>query len=170
MSSSASGPVWLQGAVPGIPDLLQHVAHALIECNNDVRDLLGNTPPERVWARPNGAASVGFHVRHSMGSLDRLFTYARGEPLSASQLATLAAEKTMDASTATPAQLQSDFAAGVERALDQLRSTPAATLLERREVGRARLPSTVIGLLSHAGDHTYRHVGQAITTARVVAG
>ena len=168
MSSSASGPVWLQGPVAGVPDLLQHVAHALIECGNDVRDLLEKLPPERVWARPNGAASVGFHVRHSMGSLDRLFTYARGDALSATQLATLASEKEMDASTATPTQLKADYAAAIERALEQLRRTSAATLLDGREVGRARLPSTVIGLLSHAAEHTYRHVGQAITTARVL--
>ena len=168
MSSSASGPVWLQGPVAGVPDLLQHVAHALIECGNDVRDLLEKLPPERVWARPNGAASVGFHVRHSMGSLDRLFSYARGEALSATQLATLASEKEMDASTATPAQLKADYAAAIDRAMEQLRRTPAATLLDGREVGRARLPSTVMGLLSHAAEHTYRHVGQAITTARVL--
>ena len=170
MSSSASGPVWLQGAVPGVPDLLQHVAHALIECADDVRNLLDRLPADRVWARPKGAASVGFHVRHSMGSLDRLFTYARGEALTAAQLATLAGEKQMDASTASAAQLQADFATGVEHALEQLRRTSPETLLQRREVGRARLPSTVIGLLSHAGEHTYRHIGQAITTARVIAG
>jgi len=103
-----------------------------------------------------------------MGSLDRLLTYARGDALSPTQLATLAAEKGMDASTATPTQLQSDFAAAVARALDQLRATSPATLLDAREVGRARLPSTVLGLLSHAAEHTYRHVGQAITTARVI--
>jgi hypothetical protein len=105
-----------------------------------------------------------------MGSLDRLFTYARGESLTDAQLATLAAEKTMNASTATPDQLAADYQSAVARALEQLRRTSLDTLLEAREVGRARLPSNVIGLLVHAGDHTYRHVGQAITTAKIVRG
>ena len=168
MSSSSSGPVWLQGPVPGVPELLQHVAHALIECDNDVRDLLGRLSPDLLWSRPAGAASVGFHIRHSMGSLDRLFTYARGEALSERQLAVLAGEKTLGPDSVAPDQLGPDFSAAIIRALDQLRRTPVDSLLDPREVGRAKLPSTVIGLLSHAGDHTYRHVGQALTTAIVV--
>ena len=165
-----SGPVWLQGPIAGVPDLLQPVAHALVEAANDVRDLLANLTAEETWSRPHGAASVGFHVRHSQGSLDRLLTYARGESLSAAQLAVLGAEKSLDASAAGPQLLAADFGAAIDRALEQLRSTLPDTLLERREVGRARLPSTVVGLLAHAGDHTYRHVGQAITTARIVKG
>ena len=170
MSSSHSGPVWLQGPIEGVPPLLQPVAHALVEAANDIRTLLADMSNEVAWTRPYGAASVGYHVRHSMGSLDRLFTYARGESLNETQLAALAAEKTMDASTATVEQLASDYDAAVRRAVDQLRRTSPDTLLEPREVGRAKLPSNVLGLLVHAGDHTYRHVGQAITTARVVRG
>ena len=164
------GPVWLQGPIEGVPALLQPVAHALVEAEEDVRALLTSLSPEVVWARPGGAASVGYHVRHAVGSLDRLFTYARGEGLSEAQLAALAAEKTLSAKSATPSQLVEQFAAGIERALEQLRETDASRLLEKREVGRARLPSNVIGLLVHAGDHTYRHVGQAITTAKIVTG
>lgn len=105
-----------------------------------------------------------------MGSLDRLFTYARGETLNESQLATLASEKSMDRDAATPAQLASDFAAAIQKALGQLRATSEGSLLDPREVGRAKLPSNVLGLLVHAGDHTYRHIGQMITTARIVEG
>lgn len=169
MNKPSAGPVWLQGPIAGVPPLLQPVAHALVESNDDVQALMPTLPMELVWARPGHVASVGFHVRHAMGSLDRLFTYARGEALSQIQLATLAAEKTMGRNTATPGELAKDFAAAVERAVAQLRSTPEADLLARREVGRAKLPSNVIGLLVHAGDHTYRHVGQAITTAKLVA-
>ena len=168
MTHHPPGPVWLQGPISGVPDYLQHVAHALIECSNDVRELLSGMSRELVWTRPNGAASVGFHVRHSMGSLDRLCTYARGEPLDDAQLATLAAEKSMDARTASPEQLLSDFTTAIDRAIAQLRATPPASLLEHRDVGRGKLPSTVLGLLSHAGEHTYRHIGQAVTTARIV--
>ena len=170
MPPHITGPVWLHGPVDGVPDLLQPVAHALIEAAQDVRTLLATVTPEQTWTRPHGAASVGFHVRHSMGSLDRLLTYARGEALNETQLATLAAEKSMDAAAGAPGQLASDFDAAIDRALDQLRSTAPDTLLDRREVGRAKLPSTVLGLLAHAADHTYRHAGQAITTARIVTG
>jgi hypothetical protein len=163
------GPVWLQGPIDGVPALLQPVAHALVEAQEDVRALVSPMSMDAVWARPNSAASVGFHVRHAMGSLDRLFTYARGEALSDSQLETLKAEKSMDR-VATPAALVADFAHAIDRALEQLRGTREHDLLAHREVGRARLPSNVIGLLVHAADHTYRHVGQAITTAKIVTG
>jgi hypothetical protein len=164
------GPVWLHGPIDGVPDLLQPVAHALIEAAQDVRTLLARVTPEQTWTRPHGAASVGFHVRHSMGSLDRLLTYARGGGLSEAQLATLSAEKNLDARVGGPAQLSADFDDAIDRALQQLRSTSRDALLDPREVGRAKLPSNVLGLLAHAADHTYRHVGQAVTTAKIVAG
>ena len=170
MPPHTTGPVWLQGPIDGIPALLQPVAHALIEAAQDVRRLLAELTPEQTWMRPHGAASVGFHVRHCMGSLDRLMTYARGDALSAEQLATLAAEKSMDSSVGGPKELSVDFDLAVDRALEQLRCTPAERLLEPREVGRAKLPSDVLGLLSHAAEHTYRHVGQAVTTAKIVNG
>lgn len=167
---SPPGPVWLHGPVPGVPPLLQPVAHALVEASQDVQALLFGMSQDRLWTRPAGAASVGYHVVHAMGSLDRLFTYARGESLSALQLEALAAEKSLDAAAGTPDQVARAFAHITERALAQLRATPTESLLEPREVGRARLPSNVIGLLGHAADHTYRHVGQAITTAKVAGG
>lgn len=170
MTLPTSGPVWLQGPIGGVPPLLQPVAHALVEAANDVRDLLAGLTPEQAWARPGGAASVGFHLLHAMGSLDRLFTYARGEALSPRQLATLAGEKSLDASAGGPADIARAVEAAVSASLEQLRRTDAELLLDHRDVGRAKLPSNVIGLLAHAADHTYRHVGQAITTARVVRG
>jgi uncharacterized damage-inducible protein DinB len=163
------GPVWLQGPIDGVPALLQPVAHALVEAEQDVRALVSPLSMDAAWSRPNNAASVGFHVRHAIGSLDRLLTYARGEALSDAQLETLKAEKTMDR-VATPSELVKEFSQAIDRAVAQLRMTGERDLLSPREVGRARLPSNVIGLLVHAGDHTYRHVGQAITTAKIVAG
>jgi uncharacterized damage-inducible protein DinB len=111
---------------------------------------------------------VGFHVRHAAGSIDRLLTYARGEQLSAAQLARLAAEGDPDRSAGAAERLVAEFDAAIERALHQVRTTPESTLLHPRSVGRARLPSTVIGLLVHVAEHTQRHVGQLVTTARVV--
>jgi hypothetical protein len=162
---------WLRGAVPGVPPLLQPVAHALLQAVEDVRRVVPPLGGEALWARPGGAASVGFHVRHAAGSLDRLFTYARGETLSEAQRAALARETApAEQGTASAAELVAAFEAQVERALAQLRETPEDRLTERREVGRARLPSTVLGLLFHAAEHTQRHVGQTITTAKVVQG
>jgi uncharacterized damage-inducible protein DinB len=158
--------VWLRGPIDGVPASLQPVAHSLLQSREEVTALLSGLSTERIWHIHNGAASVGFHVRHAMGSLDRLFTYARGTTLSDAQRHVLAQESEPDPDLAAE-DLQAAFAAAVERSLDQLRSTDAATLTDVRRVGRARLPSTVLGLLFHAAEHTQRHVGQAITTRKL---
>jgi hypothetical protein len=103
-----------------------------------------------------------------MGSLDRLFTYARGEKLTLDQLGYLKAEGNADAPPNTASALIEAFDDAVERALAQLRGTAESTLLDHRGVGRAQLPSTVLGLLFHAAEHTQRHVGQLVTTAKIV--
>jgi hypothetical protein len=159
---------WLRGPVPGIPPLLQPVAHALVLAMEDVRRTVDPLSVAHLWARPGGASSVGFHVRHASGSLDRLFTYARGEALSNEQLAFLACEGEPGSPPPEAAALAQEFERQVDRALSQLRDTPESTLLEPRGVGRLQLPSTVLGLLVHTAEHTQRHVGQIITTARIV--
>jgi hypothetical protein len=160
--------VWLRGPVPEVLPLLQPVAHALLQAAEEVRSVVGPLSPAHLWARPGGAASVGFHVRHAAGSLDRLFTYARGEGLSAEQRAFLDAEAAPGSPPAEAADLASAFERQVGRALEQLRRTEESTLLVARGVGRRQLPSTVLGLLVHAAEHTQRHVGQIVTTARIV--
>lgn len=159
---------WLRGPLDGIPTQLQPVAHALVQALEDVERAAGPLSPEELRARPGGAASVGFHLRHLAGSTDRLLAYARGEQLSPAQLAFLAAEE--EEAGAGPAELLAGVRAAVERAMEQLRATPEAALDESREVGRGRLPSSVRGLLYHVGEHTARHAGQTVTTARVVRG
>jgi len=160
--------VWLRGPVPDIPGLLQPVAHALLQCREELTAKLTGLTPEQIWERPNGVASIGFHARHAAGSLDRLFTYARGERLSSAQQAALAAEASPDLTPNAAAALVAAFDEAVERALEQLRTTSETTVLEPRGVGRAQLPSTVLGLLFHAAEHTQRHVGQLVTTAMLV--
>src|SRR5258705_5810555 len=135
--------------------MLQPVAHALLQCREEMTATLTALAPAQIWERPNGAASIGFHARHAAGSLDRLFTYARGELLSPAQHAALAGEEDPDPSPDIAATLIAGFDAAVERALEQLRATPEAVLLERRGVGRAQLPSTVLRLLFHAAEHTH---------------
>jgi uncharacterized damage-inducible protein DinB len=161
--------VWLRGqAVEGVSALLQPVAHSLLQSREEVERLLTPASAERLWTRRNGAASIGFHVLHAIGSLDRLFTYARGAMLSDAQLLVLKQEATDDPDL-TVDDLAVAFAAAVERALDQLRGTAESTLTHARAVGRARRPSTVIGLLVHAAEHTQRHVGQATATLRLLS-
>jgi hypothetical protein len=160
--------VWLRGPLPDIAPLLQPVAHSLLQCRSEVRETLPSLERAHVWARPGGAASIGYHARHAIGSLDRLLTYARGEQLSPAQLDALKVEGHPNRDLAISDTLVAEFDAAVERALIQVRATKESTLTEPREVGRARLPSTVIGLLFHAAEHTQRHVGQLVTTSRIV--
>lgn len=162
--------VWLRGPVEAVPALLQPVAHGLLQCREEFSSVVTGLTANRIWTTPSGAASIGFHVRHAAGSLDRLFTYARGEQLSSEQRAALAAEGAPDLTPNVGASLLAAFHDAVERALAQLRNTDESSLAEARSVGRAQLPTTVIGLLFHAAEHTQRHAGQAVTTARVVAG
>ena len=160
--------VWLRGErVDGVGTALQPVAHALLQAMEDVEHAASGLSVDELWAKPGGAASTGFHLRHLAGSLDRLTTYARGEPLSEVQLAALRTEQEPGASAK---EVLARVRATIERALGQLRATPDASLDDPREVGRGRLPSSVRGLLYHAGEHTTRHAGQAITTAKIVRG
>lgn len=160
--------VWLRGPVDGFEPLLMPVAHALLQVREDLERLAARVPAGHVWLRPGGAASIGFHVRHTGGALDRLFTYARGESLTEAQVRAARAEGVAGEPPAALPAIVSDVHAIIDRGLDQLRSTTADALLQPRRVGRAGLPSTTLGLLFHAAEHSTRHVGQAITTARVL--
>jgi uncharacterized damage-inducible protein DinB len=158
--------VWLRGPIAGVPPHLQPVAHSLLQSREEIARVLDGLTPAGIWAVHAQAASIGFHVLHAIGSLDRLFTYARGEELSDAQRRVLARESAPDPQ-GTASDLVAAFEAAVERALDQLRRTDESTLTATREVGRAWLPSTVIGLLFHGAEHTQRHAGQALTTRRM---
>ncbi|MDF1501619.1 DinB family protein [Roseisolibacter sp. H3M3-2] len=160
---------WLRGPVPGVPPLLQPAAHALQQARELVARAGAALDAAGLWASPgNGAPSVGWHVLRAVGALDRLLTYARGAALDDRQRDTLAAEagpEPVDAAT-----LLAGFEARVAAALAQLAATPESSLLDPREVGRARLPSNVLGLLFHAAEHTQRHVGAVVATARATGG
>ena len=167
---SASPPeVWLRGPLPDYIDELQPVAHSLLQVREEI-DAIVSLPPETLWTRPGGAASIGFHLKHLAGSLDRLLTYASGKQLSAAQRQTLAEEEDDERSVPAerPDALVRAAQAAIDRALNQIRATPLCTLDEPRDVGRDRLPSTVLGLLFHAAEHAQRHSAQIITTAKVV--
>lgn len=163
-----SREVWLRGPLSDVPPLVQPIAHALLQAREEVSALMQDFPAHLLWERPANVASVGFHLQHLTGVLDRLFTYARGEVLSPNQLAALASEGKPDDTSLSAQELVNPFNEQVEKAIAQLRSTDEQTLTEVRGVGRAQLPSTVIGLLTHAAEHTMRHVGQLTVTVRVI--
>ena len=165
--TTAQTEAWQRGPVPGFEPLLMPVVHALIQAREDLERLITTVPPDHVWRRPGGAASIGFHVRHAGGALDRLFTYARGQALSDAQRAALKSEGEPGEPAAVLQTLVADVTRIIDAAMEQLRATPRDSLLEDRKVGRAGLPATVLGLLFHAAEHTTRHVGQAITTALI---
>jgi len=156
--------VWLRGSLPDIPALLNPVAHALLQAREEVGALMKNFPEERLWDRPGGVASAGFHLQHLTGVLDRLFTYARGGKLTTTQLAALTGE---GHGTMTVRELVEAFYQQVERSIEELRTIDESKLTNARKVGRGELPSTVIGLLVHAAEHVQRHVGQLLVTVRV---
>ena len=160
---------WQRGPVPDVPAPLQPVAHILLQVRDSVGELAEGLTEAQWNARPASVASAAFHVRHIAGVIDRLFTYARGESLSDAQFGTLRAEGDHLALEDVPAALDA-LRSRVDAALAQLRATDPATLADARSVGRARLPSTVIGCLVHGAEHAMRHVGQLSVTARVVRG
>ena len=143
------------------------VVHALLQVKEDIDDLAATLSEAQLWTRPPGAASTGFHIRHIAGSTERLLTYARGEQLSAEQLA---AAKREPSESLSLKELSVELHRALDGALAQVRATSVDSLLEERTVGRAGLPSTTIGLLFHLAEHASRHAGQAITTARILAG
>jgi uncharacterized damage-inducible protein DinB len=157
---------WQTGPVAGVPPLLQPVAHALLNCREQLNDALEGLSADQLLARPANAASIDYHVRHAIGSLDRLFTYARGEALSDHQREYLAGEK--NPSKFDAGDLIGQFEAAIDSALSQLRATDEATLTDARTIGRAQLPSTVMGLLFHGAEHTARHTGQVVTMSKIV--
>lgn len=157
---------WLSGPIDGVLPELQPAAHMLTQSAHELAAATANLTDAQLWAMPGGAASVGFHLRHIAGSTDRLLTYARGSPLSDAQRAALADEAKPDQSTLP--QLLTLAHDAIDRVLAELRSARREALFEERQVGRARLPSSVFGLLYHIAEHTVRHTGQIIATCRAV--
>lgn len=160
--------VWQRGSVAGFDPLLMPLAHAFMQVQEDMRGLAERVSPEDAWARPGGAASIAFHIRHIAGATDRLLTYARGETLSDAQRAALKSEGADPERRPSLRELVNDAVAALDQALDQVRATSKDSLLQERKLGRAGLPTNVAGLLFHAAEHATRHTGQAITTAKIL--
>lgn len=161
---------WLRGPLPGVPASLQPAAHAFVMAREDVEAAVAGLSDAAIWAAPAGVTSIGFHLAHLSGSTDRLLTYARGAALDEEQRAALGRERMIAVERPPLARLLEGWRTTVDRALAQLVATDPATLGDPRAVGRAQLPSTVLGLLFHAAEHASRHTGQIVTTAKLVRG
>lgn len=159
--------VWLRGPLQDIPVLLQPVAHAILQSQEEIHQYTQSLPEHLLWERPAGTASPGFHLQHIRGVLDRLFSYARKKPLSEAQLNYLQKEGQPDERISLK-ELILAVDQQILDSIDYLKKLDPATLTEFRAVGRQKLPSTHLGLLVHAAEHTQRHVGQLYVTIQVV--
>jgi uncharacterized damage-inducible protein DinB len=158
---------WLRGPVPGVDPLLAPVLAAFQQAREDLARYTEALTPEQIWAAPHGFGSAGFHLRHIAGSTGRLMTYLQGRELSEEQMAALRSEQ--DSGGPPRDELLRNLDAAFRAAEAIVRTIDPRTLAEPRFVGRKRLPATVIGLLTHIAEHTQRHVGQAISAAKLAA-
>jgi len=160
--------VWQRGPVEGVPPLLQPVAHALLQAREEVEQLMEGFPDRLLWESPANMASPAFHLEHMRGVVDRLFTYARAEALNDEQLNYLRAEGKQYLDDEVCKKLVAAFGKQVDKAVEQLEHTDPTTLTDARGIGRAQIPTTVIGLLFHTAEHVMRHAGQLLVTVKVL--
>jgi len=166
MTETTQPEPWLRGTLGDVPAVARAVLHALQLAKEDLEKWCGALSDAQLNARPGGVASVAFQIWHIARSVDRLLTYAEGRQLSEAQLKELKSE--MEPS-AEAAEVFSELRVQLRLAEQRIRAIAATEELEAvRAVGRRALPTTVGGLLVHVADHTQRHTGQAITTAKIV--
>jgi uncharacterized damage-inducible protein DinB len=156
---------WLRGTNQDMPAAPRATLHALELAREDLDRWCRDLTDQELHASPSGLPAVAFHLRHIARSLDRLLTYAEGRPLTKTQLASLKTE--MD-TAATRRLIFAELLAALETSAKRIRTLAAANLEQPRTVGKKSLPTTLGGLLVHVADHTQRHVGQAITTAKLL--
>lgn len=155
---------WLRGSLEGVHPLLAPTIHAYMQAREDIVRWTEALTDDQIWSCPHGLAPVGFQLRHIAGSVDRLTTYLQGEQLSREQLAAL--QREMEAG-ASRGELVDEVNLALDRSEVTIRSLDPGTLSDSRTVGRQHLPTTVIGLVVHLAEHTQRHVGELIVTAKL---
>ena len=158
---------WLRGTLTHIPAIPRAVLHALQLAGENVADWLPQLTDAEIHTKPFGLTPFAFHVRHIAHSLDRLLTYAEGEGLNVIQRAALHVELEPGI---TREALLAEFTSALREAEHRIRALPLDLLEEPRQVGAKQLPATLGGLLVHLADHTQRHAGQAVTTAKLLLG
>jgi len=156
---------WLRGTLADVPAVQRAVLHALGLAREDLERWCDGLSDEELHARPGGIAPVSFHLRHIARSMDRLLTYAEGNQLSPEQLALMKSEMETAGSRN---ELMAELVVAIAKSGKRIRAFLPAQMEEERKVGKKQLPTTVGGLLVHVADHTQRHTGQAIITAKVL--
>jgi uncharacterized damage-inducible protein DinB len=167
-TSPASAPYvepWLRGTYADVPAVGRAVLHALDLALDDLSKWTVGLKDEQAHAQPLGLTSIAFHLRHIARSTDRLLSYAEGKPLTEEQLAALKGEKQGDE---TLGMLLAEVEVSFSDAADRVRVLATADFNTFRGVGRKQLPTSIGGALIHVADHTQRHVGQVVTTAKVL--
>ncbi len=155
---------WLRGPVPGVNTLITPILYTFQQAREDLATHTTGLTCEQIWSTPHGFGSLGFHIRHIAGSTDRLITYLEEKQLSEKQMTALQIEHDPGASRQ---ELLAEMDASFQNAEAVVRALDPVILSDPREVGRKRLPTTVIGLLTHIAEHTQRHVGQALSAAKL---
>jgi uncharacterized damage-inducible protein DinB len=156
---------WLRGTLPEVEPVRRAVLHALELAGEDAARWCSDLSEEEMFARPANLPSVAFQLRHIVRSLDRLLTYAEGRQLTDVQRMGLRSEL---APIGTAADVHAEFRSELQRAMERVRAFAPEQFTEPRGVGRKLLPTTVVGLLIHCAEHTQRHVGQMVTTVKVL--
>jgi uncharacterized damage-inducible protein DinB len=168
MSTPASVPYiepWLRGTHADVSAVSRGVLHAFDLALDDITKWTGGLTDLEAHAQPLGLPSVSFHLKHIARSTDRLLTYAEGGQISGDQLALLKSEQV---GSETLAELLAEVETSFSNASDRVRVLATADFDTFRGVGRKQLPTSIGGALVHVADHTQRHVGQVVTTAKVL--
>jgi uncharacterized damage-inducible protein DinB len=156
---------WLRGTLIEVSAVPRAVLHALELAGEDLKRWGASLTDAEFNAQPSGLPSVAFQIRHIARSIDRLLTYAEGNGLSGEQIEALRQESLPAASAQS---VFDELSVALERGAQRVRILAKSDLEQSRSVGKKALPTTLGGLLVHVADHTQRHVGQAITTAKIL--
>lgn len=155
---------WLRATLAGVGAHVMPLFFTFTQVREDLATNTAGLTREQLWRRV-GPCSLGFHLKHLAGSVDRLTAYLFEESLTPQQLSQLDSES-------LPEEDLPELLARIEASLrgceERLRTLAPESLLLPRTVGRQALPTTVIGLIVHLAEHTQRHLGQAITISQAV--
>jgi uncharacterized damage-inducible protein DinB len=165
MQKSELPEPWLRGTLAEVPAAQRAVLHALELAKEDLERWCDGLSDEELHAQPGGIAPVAFHLRHIARSMDRLLTYAEGNQLSPEQLSLMKGEM---GTAGSRNELLAELVVAIAKSGKRIRAFLPEQMEEERSVGKKQLPTSVGGLLVHVADHTQRHVGQAIITAKIV--
>lgn len=155
---------WMRGIVPGVDPVIGHLLRASEHIREDIEQAIAPLTPAQLWAKPNGMTSAGFHVKHLAGSTQRLCTYLEGNQLNEHQIAAMKAE---GSGTESAGELLAAVGEALDRYETLVQTMAPGHYGDVREIGRKRLQTTAISLAIHIAEHGQRHVGQAISAAKL---